>query len=1042
MFQSCFSRNLDNTDSGGVDLTADVAALVIRATDNETLDADQSGLISNLQAADTALAAVNATQNSAIAALQTTDVGLLGSISTAQASILSAQAVNVAQATAIYNQRMIGEWTASGTYQTGNWVTYQGIIWNCISGPASGTNPAADFMKWSRGLRGFTTEEYNTYTTNAAIVTELPYSISTLDINSSGMDGDLGLRIGSGPSTNQVTVGNADALNGMFNGVVNTEIINNPRGTDLAFNLVGAGQLLYPKAPTNPNALSNKTYVDSAIAAAVLAGSSGGTYLSGDVSGPSDNTVVSFVGGATSSAVAQAANRAQSATSEAIADTLVYRDSSAGAKFGRVQSIAFGTPLVGGYTGLTTLESNGQANLELLFDGTSRFIDDVSIRNGSQIKLFNVNNNQSISIEAPSLTSSSIYRLPAVQASTGQVLTSSDNAGNLSWTTPAAAGSSGSSTNVANTLVLRDGAGSFAAGKVLSDSFGTPLVGGYTGTTTLESNGQANLELLFDGSSRFIDDVSIRNGSQIKLFNVNNNQSISIEAPSLTSSSVYRLPAVQASSGQVLTSSDGAGNLTWTTPAAAGASGSSANTANTLVLRDSSGNFAAGKITSTGIIVDGLAALSVNPTVNGIFVKCGDVNKNLSFGLNTGFPAGGLDNVYIGDAAGNSSYGVASRNVLMGSRAGVYIQQGTDNVAIGFQAMYNFGSSRNIAIGTESLYSCAGADSLAVGYKAGYAISSGTRNTAIGLNSLRAVSTTNDSTGIGANCGAVGSGAQCTYLGSNADATGAFTNCTAVGYDAKCTTNNQVVLGNSSTAIVNTAGTISAPNSSFSNLMSASTVRMSLGGAVDKIMRSDVNGLATWVDPYTLVKSSTMTLLGYTPPVGAPGSYTVVATDTIASAFEKVVGNRISQESSVLTGNWIHTGPPGSNAFWQSTAVSVRLVRHGKLLFSLLQNWRTTPVGTTNQDGIVIPNQEDDSPVVFSETLPSWARPFTTSGTFVPVLISNNGYTVTTRMEIDGSGIMRVYPEPGAMWRLQPNKEPAQRDGVGMHDQTISWFVV
>lgn len=146
--------------------------------------------------------------------------------------------------------------------------------------------------------------------------------------------------------------------------------------------------------------------------------------------------------------------------------------------------------------------------------------------------------------------------------------------------------------------------------QVTADSVVTPIVGTTTNTQViLGANSLQNIVLLPNENTEMNGDLVVKNGASVKFQNVSNTHSVGIRAPTLASSSSYTLPSTQATTGQVLTSSDGTGTLAWKT------SGSS-NVPSTIVERDGSGNFVANQITANLTGNASTATLASNVTTN------------------------------------------------------------------------------------------------------------------------------------------------------------------------------------------------------------------------------------------------------------------------------------------------------------------------------------------------------------------------------------------------------------------------------------------
>ena len=141
-------------------------------------------------------------------------------------------------------------------------------------------------------------------------------------------------------------------------------------------------------------------------------------------------------------------------------------------------------------------------------------------------------------------------------------------------------------------------------------------------------------------------------------------------------------------------------------------------------------------------------------------------------------------NVAVGYAAGVvNSTGI--HNTFIGGNAGVSNTVGQDNTAVGFEALQtNIGGTGSTAVGRRALYSqslaaasTAGLKNTGLGFNAGYYISTGTFNTALGVNSLgTGISTANtggSNVAVGASAGLVlrGTAAANTIVGFEAGKT-------------------------------------------------------------------------------------------------------------------------------------------------------------------------------------------------------------------------------------------------------------------------------
>jgi hypothetical protein len=144
-----------------------------------------------------------------------------------------------------------------------------------------------------------------------------------------------------------------------------------------------------------------------------------------------------------------------------------------------------------------------------------------------------------------------------------------------------------------------------------------------------------------------------------------------------------------------------------------------------------------------------------------------------------------------------------SRNVGIGSQSLYNLSTGNDNVALGYQAARGVAGSsvsNNIAIGYQALYSTTSSNNVGIGYQALYNNTSGVQNTAIGYQSLDTSSTTSNNTALGYNTLAATTGGENTAIGTNAGSnltTGS--NNITIGSNAQLasnTTSNQLNIGN------------------------------------------------------------------------------------------------------------------------------------------------------------------------------------------------------------------------------------------------------
>ena len=142
-------------------------------------------------------------------------------------------------------------------------------------------------------------------------------------------------------------------------------------------------------------------------------------------------------------------------------------------------------------------------------------------------------------------------------------------------------------------------------------------------------------------------------------------------------------------------------------------------------------------------------------------------------------------NVVLGQGNVLASLSTGANNVAVGQYTLNYLESGSNNLGMGYSAMYNTRGSNNVGLGHEALYTNnAGNYNTAVGHSAGYA------NT----------------------------GSNNTFLGYQSNSSGTITNATAIGNGAIVTANNTIQLGNTSVAEVKTSGVFSSQSTATSSV--------------------------------------------------------------------------------------------------------------------------------------------------------------------------------------------------------------------------------
>ncbi len=258
---------------------------------------------------------------------------------------------------------------------------------------------------------------------------------------------------------------------------------------------------------------------------------------------------------------------------------------------------------------------------------------------------------------------------------------------------------------------------------------------------------------------------------------LNGQDYVGLRAPSsVPNSVVWTLPATDGTPGQVL-STDGNGNLRWTSVAGGGSWSLSGNAitagqflgttnAQPLVLRVA--NVERLRLTTR-------AQLEVLNSGQSVFLGEGaGAAQDIATPRN---------NTFVGYQAGAATT-TGSFNVALGSRALPANTTGYGNIAVGYQALFrNSTGYDNTAVGSAALFNNAdGARNTALGFQALYRNTGGLYNTAVGAYALEQNVTGSSNTAVGYQAGPNG-----------AD----YTNTTALGYGVVTTASNQVRIGNS-----------------------------------------------------------------------------------------------------------------------------------------------------------------------------------------------------------------------------------------------------
>jgi hypothetical protein len=332
-------------------------------------------------------------------------------------------------------------------------------------------------------------------------------------------------------------------------------------------------------------------------------------------------------------------NSATTATSANTANAIVARDASGNFAAGTITAAFTGTltghatldlALAGGTLTGVVLFPFGTASIPAIQVGASN----VGMSNASGALQLSTNGSLAFSISSAGVVQILNLSTGVVHANVSGVLTSSQvvNSDLATLTTAglvANSATTATSANTANAIVARDASGNFAAGTITAAFTGT-----LTGHATLDlslTGGTLTGAVLFPTGTASLPSVAVgaanvglsSNGGALQL-STNGTLAASIDPTGVVNISNLHAGVVHSSSGGNLTSSQVVNSDLATLTTAGLVSNSattatSANTANTIVLRDASGNFSAGTITPTAVISS--APNFMNTFYNGTFTQ-------------------------------------------------------------------------------------------------------------------------------------------------------------------------------------------------------------------------------------------------------------------------------------------------------------------------------------------------------------------------------------------------------------------------------------
>jgi hypothetical protein len=404
--------------------------------------------------------------------------------------------------------------------------------------------------------------------------------------------------------------------------------------------------------------------------------------------------------------------------------------------------------------------------------------------------------------------------------------------------------------------------------------------------------------------------------------------------------------------------------------------------------------------------------------------------------LNLGFnyslllnPNGG--NVGIGVTAAPSSKLEVAGNIKAASINEMVVNTKGTNVILGQGNV--LGSlttgANNVAVGQYTLnYLESGSENLGMGYSAMYS-TRGSNNVGLGHNSLWTNNTGNNNTAVGHSSGYANTGSNNTFLGYQSNSSGSVTNATAIGNGAIVTSNNTIQLGNSSVTSVVTSGTISATGFTGALTGNASTATklatsraingIAFDGSADITIAADAGTLSGTILKSTVTGSSLTgvatitsgTWNGSTIGVAYGGTGVTASTGSgnlVLNTSPTLVTPNLGTPTSVTltngTGLPISTGVSGLGtdvATYLATPSSANLATAmtdetgtGALVFANTPTLVTPVIGSATGTSLSLSGNLSAAAGTFSSTLNAGASTLASAAITGDLTVNTNKFTV------------------------------------------------
>ena len=285
---------------------------------------------------------------------------------------------------------------------------------------------------------------------------------------------------------------------------------------------------------------------------------------------------------------------------------------------------------------------------------------------------------------------------------------------------------------------------------------------------------------------------------------------------------------------------------------------------------------------------------------------------------------------------------------------------GTNNTAIGYQALKAMTSGyNNTTVGSLALTNnTTGHNNSALGYYSLYNNTTGNYNTAIGRYAAYNITTGTGNTALGFNAMTSNTtGNYNTAIGYGANINDGLTNAMAIGYNASNSTSNTIQLGNSSITKVNTSGAFVSTNGTNATSTSTGSLIISggagisgntyIGGALNVASTTAISGATTFSGGITASGTSANTLNNITVQNTSTlsGATNIAGVTTISNATASTATNN---GALVVTGG---TGIGGALNVGGNTNISGTTTIAGTTTLNSI-SYGTTPATNDNSTKI------------------------------------------------------------------------------------------